>query len=262
MMASRRVRSRRRSNRRRPARGPASRAPPPPSLGLPGGGTHGHRRPEGPPAKGAPKARGAPHPPPPAPPPGWVEPGVEGADQPPRLGDDVPAASADQRVPHGAPCIVEVSSLKVRQTAHGTDCKRAVAVDVDLALERELLVAAGRGNSESFEQQRSEDVMTTSSLSAAGLDRLHRAMAARVAKGEMPGIVTLVAQGDEVHLDAIGTMTFGGEQPMRRDTIFRIASLTKPILAAAAMMLVEDGALALEEPVDRLLPELANRRVL
>jgi len=104
--------------------------------------------------------------------------------------------------------------------------------------------------------------MTTSSLSAAGLDRLHRAMAARVAKGEMPGIVTLVAQGDEVHLDAIGTMTFGGEQPMRRDTIFRIASLTKPILAAAAMMLVEDGALALEEPVDRLLPELANRRVL
>jgi CubicO group peptidase (beta-lactamase class C family) len=49
---------------------------------------------------------------------------------------------------------------------------------------------------------------------------------------------------------------------MRRDTIFRIASLTKPILAAATMMLVEDGTLALDEPIDRLLPELANRRVL
>jgi len=104
--------------------------------------------------------------------------------------------------------------------------------------------------------------MKTSSLSAAGLDRLHRAMAARVAKGEMPGIVTLVVQGDEVHLDAIGTMTFAGEEPLRRDTIFRIASMTKPILATATMMLVEDGTLALDEPVDRLLPELANRRVL
>jgi CubicO group peptidase (beta-lactamase class C family) len=49
---------------------------------------------------------------------------------------------------------------------------------------------------------------------------------------------------------------------MRRDTIFRIASMTKPILATATMMLVEDGTLTLEEPVDRLLPELGNRRVL
>src|SRR6266540_6417341 len=49
---------------------------------------------------------------------------------------------------------------------------------------------------------------------------------------------------------------------MRRDTIFRITSMTKPILATATMMLVEDGRLALDEPVDRLLPELANRRVL
>jgi CubicO group peptidase (beta-lactamase class C family) len=49
---------------------------------------------------------------------------------------------------------------------------------------------------------------------------------------------------------------------MRRDTIFRIASLTKPVVATAAMMLVDDGTLALAEPVDRLLPELANRRVL
>ena len=60
----------------------------------------------------------------------------------------------------------------------------------------------------------------------------------------------------------MGTMAFGGNRPMRCDTIFRIASLTKPILATATMMLVEDGTLALDEPIDRLLPELAARRVL
>jgi CubicO group peptidase (beta-lactamase class C family) len=49
---------------------------------------------------------------------------------------------------------------------------------------------------------------------------------------------------------------------MRRDTIFRIASLTKPILATATMLLVEDGKLTLDEPIDRLLPEMANRQVL
>jgi CubicO group peptidase (beta-lactamase class C family) len=102
----------------------------------------------------------------------------------------------------------------------------------------------------------------TRSTSRAGLDRLHQAMAARVAKGELPGMVTLIAHGDDVDVDTIGAMAFGSSEPMRRDTIFRIASLTKPILAAATMMLVEDGTLALDEPVDRLAPELANRRVL
>jgi CubicO group peptidase (beta-lactamase class C family) len=91
---------------------------------------------------------------------------------------------------------------------------------------------------------------------------LHEAMAARVAKGELPGMVTLVAHGLDVHVDAIGVTAFGGKEPMRRDTIFRITSMTKPILATAAMMLVEDGALSLDEPVDRLLPELADRKVL
>ena len=96
----------------------------------------------------------------------------------------------------------------------------------------------------------------------AGLDRLHEAMAARIAKGELPGIVMVVARGDDHHVDAIGEKAFGSGDPMRPDTIFRIASLTKPIVAAATMMLVEEGRLELAEPVDRLLPELANRRVL
>ena len=100
------------------------------------------------------------------------------------------------------------------------------------------------------------------SESQAGLDRLHEAMAARVAKGELPGMVTLVARDEDVYVDPIGVKAFGGNEPMRRDTIFRITSMTKPILGLATMMLVEEGALALDEPVDRLLPELAERRVL
>src|SRR5256712_231465 len=103
---------------------------------------------------------------------------------------------------------------------------------------------------------------TIRSTSQAGLDRLHDAMTARVAKGQLPGMVTLIAHGDDVHVDALGTMGFGSDEPMRRDTNFRITSMTKPILALATMMLVDDGALGLDEPVDRLLPELADRRVL
>lgn len=104
--------------------------------------------------------------------------------------------------------------------------------------------------------------MKDSALTRAVLDRLHQAMAARVESGSLPGIVTLVAQGDDVHVDVIGAMEFGGDRPMRRDTIFRITSMTKPILAAGTMLLVDDGRLALDEPVTSLLPELAGRRVL
>jgi CubicO group peptidase (beta-lactamase class C family) len=70
---------------------------------------------------------------------------------------------------------------------------------------------------------------------------IHTSMAGFVERGDIPGIVTLVARGDEVQVDAMGVQTVGGEQPMRRDTIFRIASITKPIAAAAIMILVDDG---------------------
>jgi CubicO group peptidase (beta-lactamase class C family) len=87
-------------------------------------------------------------------------------------------------------------------------------------------------------------------------------MAERVERGEYPGLVTVVARGDDVRVDTIGVTHFGGDVPMRRDTPFRIASMTKPIMAAATMSLVEDDLLDIEEPVQRLLPELADRRVL
>jgi CubicO group peptidase (beta-lactamase class C family) len=91
---------------------------------------------------------------------------------------------------------------------------------------------------------------------------MHDVMAGYVERAEVPGLVTLVSRRGEVHVDAIGTKALGGSDPMRRDTIFRIASMTKPITAVATMILVEECRLRLDEPVDRLLPELANRKVL
>lgn len=103
---------------------------------------------------------------------------------------------------------------------------------------------------------------TISGLSEARLRRMHEVMAGHVERGKVPGLVTLVSRRGEVYVDVIGAKAVGGSAPMRRDTIFRIASLTKPIAAAAAMILVEECRLRLDEPVDRLLPELADRRVL
>ncbi|HEX6980082.1 MAG TPA: serine hydrolase domain-containing protein [Alphaproteobacteria bacterium] len=104
--------------------------------------------------------------------------------------------------------------------------------------------------------------MSKGGLSEARLHRMHEVMASHVARGMVPGLVTLVCRRDEVHVDAIGTMAVGGSAPMRRDTIFRIASLTKPVTAVAAMILVEECKLRLDDPVDWWLPELANRKVL
>ena len=104
--------------------------------------------------------------------------------------------------------------------------------------------------------------MSTGGLSKARLGRLHDVMAGYVERGEVPGLVALVSRRGEVHVDAIGAMALGGSEPIRRDTIFRISSMTKPIIAAATLILVEECTLRLDEPVDRLLPELADRRVL
>jgi CubicO group peptidase (beta-lactamase class C family) len=103
--------------------------------------------------------------------------------------------------------------------------------------------------------------MSGGGLSEARLERMHDTMAAYVKRGDVPGTVTLVARRDDVRVDVIGTQAVGGV-PMRRDTIFRIASMTKPVAAVAAMILVEECTLRLDDPVDVLLPELSGRRVL
>ncbi|MFC4587453.1 serine hydrolase domain-containing protein [Sphaerisporangium corydalis] len=79
-----------------------------------------------------------------------------------------------------------------------------------------------------------------------------------VGKGPVPGAVGLIARGDRVEVAVVGSVDTEGIAPMARDSIFRIASTTKPIIAAAAMMLVEDGLMALDDPVARWLPELAE----
>lgn len=93
---------------------------------------------------------------------------------------------------------------------------------------------------------------------------LHDILASHVDRGELPGLVALVADhgGTAPHVEAIGAKAFGDTEPIGPDAIFRIASLTKPVTAAVTMTLVEDGTLDLDEPVQRWLPELADRRVL
>ena len=98
-------------------------------------------------------------------------------------------------------------------------------------------------------------------LTAAGIAAVHEAAERPVADGTVPGLVALVAAGREVHVEALGQLSAGG-QAVVRNSLFRIASMTKPITGAATMALVEQGLIGLDEPVDRLLPELADRRVL
>jgi CubicO group peptidase (beta-lactamase class C family) len=94
------------------------------------------------------------------------------------------------------------------------------------------------------------------------LARMHDALRRHVGNGLLPGLVATVSRRGMDHVDAIGTLGFDRAAPMRSDTIFRLASVTKPITAVAAMILVEECRLRLDDPVDDLLPELANRRVL
>ena len=94
------------------------------------------------------------------------------------------------------------------------------------------------------------------------LAHLSDVMRGHAERGEVAGLVALLARHDDVHAVALGVQDLDAGTPMRRDSIFRIASMTKPVTAAAAMILVEEEKLRLDDPVDRLLPELSGRRVL
>ena len=80
-------------------------------------------------------------------------------------------------------------------------------------------------------------------------------------RGQLPGAVALVDRGGRTEVESVGWSDVGGTSPMTRESIFRVASLTKPITAAAVMLLAEDGRLRLEDPVTRWLPELESPRV-
>ncbi|MEO8392148.1 MAG: serine hydrolase domain-containing protein [Chloroflexota bacterium] len=99
-------------------------------------------------------------------------------------------------------------------------------------------------------------------LTKSRLDRMREVLSGYVERGDLPGLVTLVSHNDDLHVEALGTLAFGDPRPMQRDTIFRIASITKLMTAVATMILVEECKLRLDESIDDWLPELANRRVL
>jgi CubicO group peptidase (beta-lactamase class C family) len=89
---------------------------------------------------------------------------------------------------------------------------------------------------------------------------LHDVLHSYVAAGTVPGAVGLVTRGGQVEVQAVGSAAVGGG-PMAADSIFRLASITKPLTAAAVMILVEEGRIGLDDPVGRWLPELASPMV-
>jgi CubicO group peptidase (beta-lactamase class C family) len=97
---------------------------------------------------------------------------------------------------------------------------------------------------------------------AGRLARLVDAMELHVEQDRVGGAAWLLAAGDQTEVGVAGRLSRGEPAPVRRDSIFRISSMTKPIVAVAALVLVEEYELRLEDPVDALLPELAERRVL
>src|SRR3954452_6787870 len=94
-----------------------------------------------------------------------------------------------------------------------------------------------------------------------GVTELQSLIQSFVDAGDVPGVVALVAHGDDLEVAAAGSLDVEGSAPVTPDTIMRIASLTKPITAAAVMLLVEEGRLTLDAPIARWLPELASPMV-
>ena len=99
-------------------------------------------------------------------------------------------------------------------------------------------------------------------LTKDGLARLDETMAGHSERGGVRGLAWGLARGEDIHVGAAGTLGDDDDRTVAHDTIFRISSMTKPVAAVAAFLLVEECKLRLDDPVDDLLPELADRRVL
>ena len=99
-------------------------------------------------------------------------------------------------------------------------------------------------------------------LSSERLALIDRMIERRIAAGEIAGAVTIVARnGKLVHHSAKGVVDLESKQPMRTSTMFRIASMTKPVTGVAVMMMVEEGKLRLNDPVSRYIPEFKGQKV-
>jgi CubicO group peptidase (beta-lactamase class C family) len=93
------------------------------------------------------------------------------------------------------------------------------------------------------------------------MDELRAVLERHVGPDGVPGAVALIARGADVHTATVGLADVENDVPMMRDSIFRLASITKPVVAAAVLHLVDDGRLALDDPIGTWLPELADPRV-
>ena len=123
-----------------------------------------------------------------------------------------------------------------------------------------LIVAGGVG---AVVVATAESIDPTVGMSAQRLTRVGAKAKEFVDANMLPGAVTLVyRRGKVADVQAVGWQDKEQRIPMKRDTIFRLASMTKPVTTVAALMLVEEGRITLEDPVDKWLPELAKRRVL
>ncbi|HTX47993.1 MAG TPA: serine hydrolase domain-containing protein [Caulobacteraceae bacterium] len=108
-----------------------------------------------------------------------------------------------------------------------------------------------------------DDASGVGTIDKAALAGIEPALQSVVDSGDLSGAVTLVwRNGEELQFNAVGKRDIEAGLPMTRDTIFRIASMTKPITSAAVMMLLEEGKLALEDPIAKWAPEFAKMRVL
>ena len=104
---------------------------------------------------------------------------------------------------------------------------------------------------------------TNANFTAAGLAAIEPALQGVVDAGDLSGFVTLIwRKGEIVQVNTVGHRDIAASLPMTRDTLFRIASMTKPVTSVAALMLMEEGKLSLEDPVTKWLPELAGMRVM
>jgi CubicO group peptidase (beta-lactamase class C family) len=99
-------------------------------------------------------------------------------------------------------------------------------------------------------------------LSADRLQRINDLIKRHIDAGTFSGAVTLVArQGRVAHFEAQGLMDIESRKPMQKDAIFRIMSMTKPIVGASIMMMIEEGKVRLTDPVSKFIPELKDLKV-
>lgn len=107
------------------------------------------------------------------------------------------------------------------------------------------------------------DTGTPQGVDQVALAQIPPALQGVIDAGDLSGFVTLIwRKGEELQFNALGHRDIEAGKPMTRDTLFRIASMTKPVTSIAAMMLMEEGKLRLDDPISKWMPEFANMRVL